>query len=309
VQPLSTNGTGEGDVILGSWTTTSGAYGDGTAYTLRRPNYTFTGLLPAFSSARLAQPLPGLGLLEAVPESTIAALADPNDSHGDGISGRMQVVPDPQTGQARLGRFGWKAGQARLRHQIASALGNDMGVQTSIFPNPECGSAQACSASGSELSDADLDKMVRYVATLGLTARRDLSDAQATRGQTLFTSVGCTKCHVATLATSPYSPFAELRGETIHPYTDLLLHDMGPGLADNMGEGVATGAEWRTAPLWNIGLTAGVSGGEAYLHDGRARTLNEAVLWHDGEGAAAREAFRTLGSADRAALIRFLQSL
>jgi CxxC motif-containing protein (DUF1111 family) len=309
LQPQSTTGTPEADVNIGSWTTTAGIYGDGTAYSLRKPSYAFTGVTPTFFSPRIATQLVGMGLLEAVSESTIAALADPNDNNGDGISGRMQIVADPETGQPRLGRFGWKAGQARIRHQIASALSNDMGVQTSVFPNPDCGSAQTCTGAGSELSDADLDEWVRYVATLGVTARRDLSDAQALRGESLFASIGCTKCHVATLVTSPYHPFAELRNQTIHPYTDLLLHDMGAGLADNMGEGVASGAEWRTPPLWNIGLTAGVSGGEAYLHDGRARDLSEAILWHGGEGAAAKEAFRTLSSADRAALIRFLQTL
>ena len=151
--------------------------------------------------------------------------------------------------------------------------------------------------------------MTRYVALLGVGARRDLSDAQALQGEVLFSSANCTACHTPTLTTSPYHPNAELRNQTIHPYTDLLLHDMGPGLADNMGEGVATGSEWRTAPLWNIGLTAGVSGGEAYLHDGRAQTLEEAILWHGGEAEDSKEVFRNMSAADRAALIKFLQSL
>jgi CxxC motif-containing protein (DUF1111 family) len=222
----------------------------------------------------------------------------------------MAIVTDPQTGQARMGRFGWKGGRARLSHQIASALNADMGVLTSIFPNPDCGSAQTgCGPSGAEIGDTELDQMVRYVATLGLTARRDLSDAQALQGETLFTSTGCAKCHTTTMATSPTHPYWELRNQTIHPYTDLLLHDMGAGLADTLGEAGASGAEWRTPPLWNIGLTAGVSGGENYLHDGRARSLSEAILWHGGEGEAAKEAFRNLSSAQRAALIKFLQSL
>jgi CxxC motif-containing protein (DUF1111 family) len=309
LQPLVTSGTPEADVAIGSWTTTSGTYGDGTAYSLRKPSYTFTGVTPAFHSARIATQLVGTGLLEAIAESTVAGLADPGDSNGDGVSGRMQVVTDPQTGQARMGRFGWKAGQARLSHQIANALNFDMGVTTPVFPNLDCGSAQTGCGSIQELSSADLDLMVRYVATLGVTARRDLGDGQALQGESLFATIGCTKCHVPTLTTSPYHPYWELRNQTIHPYTDMLLHDMGPGLADNMGEASASGAEWRTSPLWNLGLTAGVSGGEAYLHDGRARTLNEAILWHGGEAAAAREAFRTLSSANRAALIRFLQSL
>jgi CxxC motif-containing protein (DUF1111 family) len=151
--------------------------------------------------------------------------------------------------------------------------------------------------------------MVRYVATLAVQARKNLGDSQATQGELLFGQIGCNKCHAPSLTTSPYHPYAELRSQTIRPYTDLLLHDMGPGLADNMGEAGASGAEWRTAPLWNLGYGVAVSGGEAYLHDGRARTLSEAILWHGGEANAAKEAFRTMSSANRAALLKFLQSL
>ncbi|HMP84693.1 MAG TPA: di-heme oxidoredictase family protein, partial [Verrucomicrobiota bacterium] len=187
----------------------------------------------------------------------------------------------------------------------AAALNTDMGVVTTIFPKLDGETTN----STPELSAADLDLMTRYVALLGVGARRNLTDAQALQGEQLFATASCVKCHTPTLTTSAYHPMAELRSQTIHPYTDLLLHDMGPGLADNMGEGAATGSEWRTAPLWNIGLTAGVSGGEAYLHDGRARSLEEAILWHGGEAEAAKEAFRTMSAADRAALIKFLKSL
>ncbi|ADO74655.1 di-heme oxidoredictase family protein [Stigmatella aurantiaca] len=309
LQPQSTSGSAEGAVRISSWTATSGTFGDGTAYQLRRPNYTFTGPVPANHSARIAPPLVGLGLLEALAESTLSSLADPDDTNRDGISGRMQTVTDPQTGQQRLGRFGWKASKARLSHQIASALNTDMGVTTSIFRVPDCGAQQTCPGASTELSDADLDKMVRYLAVLGVPARRNLGDAQARQGESLFGSAGCARCHTATLTTSPYHPLAELRGQTIRPYTDLLLHDMGPGLADNLPEDGASGAEWRTPPLWGIGLTAATSGGEAYLHDGRARSLTEAILWHGGEAEASKEAFRTLSSANRAALLKFLQSL
>ena len=151
--------------------------------------------------------------------------------------------------------------------------------------------------------------MVRYVALLGVAAQRNYGNAQVTQGASLFTSAGCIKCHAGQLTTSQFHPNNELRSQTIRPYTDLLLHDMGAALADNLGEGVASGAEWRTPPLWSLGLTAGVSGGENYLHDGRARNLSEAILWHGGEAEAAKEAFRTMSSANRAALIAFLQSL
>jgi len=309
LQPQNTSGSAEGGVSIGSWTTSGGTYGDGGSYSLRRPNYSFTGVTPSNYSARIATPLNGLGLIEAIAEGAVAGLADPNDSNGDGISGRMQTVTDVQTGEARLGRFGWKAGRARLSHQIASALNFDMGVTTSIFPTPDCGSAQAGCTPGTELSTADLDRMVRYIAVLGVPARRDLGDAQAQQGESLFQSAGCVKCHTPSMTTSAFHPMAELRSQAIRPFTDLLLHDMGAGLADNLPEASASGAEWRTPPLWGIGLTAGVSGGEAYLHDGRARSLSEAILWHGGEAEAAKEAFRTMSSANRAALIRFLQSL
>ena len=305
LQPQITSGSVEGSATISSYTNSSGQYGDSTSYALRKPNYTFSGTTPGFFSVRIAPQLVGLGLLEAVSETTIEALADPTDSDSDGISGRMQTVIDPETGDQRLGRFTYKGGKARLDHQIAAALNTDMGVTTSIFPNLD----GETTGGPAEVSDTDLDQMTRYVALLGVGARRDLSNAQALQGEQLFTSASCVKCHTPTLTTSPYHPNAELRSQTIHPYTDMLLHDMGPGLADNLGEDSATGSEWRTPPLWGIGLTAGVSGGEAYLHDGRARNLEEAILWHGGEAEASKEAFRTMPAADRAALIKFLKSL
>lgn len=305
LQPRISSGSVEGSATIASYTNSSGQYADSTPFELRKPNYAFSGTTPNFFSVRLAPQLVGLGLLEAVGETTIAALADPSDSDMDGISGRMQTVIDPQTGDQRLGRFTYKGGKARLNHQIAAALNTDMGVTTSIFANPD----GETTGGPAEVSDTDLDLMTRYVALLGVGARRDLSNAQALQGEQLFSSASCVKCHTPTLTTSPYHPNAELRTQTIHPYTDMLLHDMGAGLADNMGEDSATGSEWRTPPLWGIGLTAGVSGGEAYLHDGRARSLEEAILWHGGEAEASKEAFRTMSAADRAALIKFLKSL
>jgi CxxC motif-containing protein (DUF1111 family) len=305
LQPQSSSGPNEGNVTIASYTSAAGQYGDATPYALQKPNYSFSGTIPAFFSARIAPQLVGLGLLEAVSESTILALADPDDANADGISGRVQTVLDPETSQQRLGRFGDKAGRVRLSHQIAGALNTDMGVTTAIFPILD----GETTGGAPELAAAELDLMTRYVALLGVGARRDLTNAQALQGEQLFTSAQCVKCHTPTLTTSAYHPMTELRNQTIHAYTDLLLHDMGAGLADNMGEGVATGSEWRTPPLWNIGLTAGVSGGEAYLHDGRARSLEEAILWHGGEAEVSKEAFRNMSAADRAALIKFLKSL
>ena len=305
LSPQATNGMPGDSVVISSYTTINGQYGDGTPYTLHQPNYTFGSYTPAFFSVRLAPQLVGMGLLEAVSESTIEALADADNAGTNGILGHLQIVTDPQTGQPRLGRFGYKAGKDRVIHQIAGALNTDMGVTTSIFPILN----GATNSGPISLADTYLTNWNRYISCLGVNARRSLTDPQCLQGEQLFASANCVQCHVPTLQTSQYAPFAELRNQTIHPYTDLLLHDMGPGLADNMGEANASGSQWRTPPLWSIGLTPGESGGEAYLHDGRARTLEEAILWHDGEAAASREAFRNMSATDRAALIAFLKSL
>ncbi len=307
LQPQNLSGAPEAGVTLASYTETPGTYGDGTPYSLRRPNYTFSGVTPDFYSVRSAPPLVGLGLLEAVPEAAVLALADPSDADGDGISGRPALIEDPSDHtKLRLGRFTYKGSQATVAHQIAYALNRDMGVTTSLFPVLD---GDTLPQNPPELDDTSLNHLDRYVSLLGVAARRDLSDTVALRGEQVFADFGCVACHVPTLQTGPHHPLAELRNQTIRPYTDLLLHDLGPGLADNLSDEGASGAEWRTAPLWNIGLTAGVAGGEAYLHDGRARTLEEAILWHGGEGEAAKEAFRNAPAADRAALIKFLRSL
>ncbi len=302
LQPKSTGATPEASVTINGWTETDG---------LRKPTYAFSGgPVPTQFSARIAPQLVGMGLLEAIPESAIQAIADPDDANNDGISGKMQIVSDYVTGAPHLGRFGWKAGKQDVTHQVAGAFNTDMGVMTSIYPDPDCGSAQTnCGNKGSEIADSNFQNLVDYVSLLGVPARRDLKDPVALQGEALFTSVGCTACHSTTFTTSVYHPKSELRNQKIHPYTDLLLHDMGLGLADNLPEGGATGAEWRTPPLWGIGLTASVSGGEGYLHDGRARTLTEAILWHGGEGVAAQAKFKALSANDQAALIKFLKSL
>lgn len=306
-QPKSTGGsTNDGSASISGYSTISGQYGDGTPFTLRKPSYSFGGTTPSHYSMRLAPPLVGMGLLEAISESSVMALADPDDSDSDGISGRPQIIVDPETGQSRLGRFGYKGSHALVEHQVASALNSDIGITTSVFPVLDDGTTGA----GSGISDTELDQMTRYTALLGVQARRDLDDAQALQGETLFTSTGCAKCHTPQFTTSSTHPMAEVRGQTISPYSDLLLHDMGPGLADNMGEGIATGSEWRTSPLWNLGHTAGVNEtGEAYLHDGRAETLEEAILWHGGEADASKNAFCNMSATDRAALVAFLKSL
>lgn len=301
LQPGDRLGAAEGSVALLSWEEEGG---------LRRPVYGFEGVEPATFSARIAPQLVGMGLLEAIPEEDILALADPDDADDDGVSGRPRILRDPESDVPRLGRFGWKAARHSVEAQVAAALNTDMGVMTRVFPQPDCGSSQEdCGSAGQELADDDLEHLVRYVSLLGVRARRNLADPTALEGEELFSNIGCASCHTPQYETSPHAFLAEVRGQRIHPYTDLLLHDMGPGLADSLDEEGASGAEWRTPPLWNIGLTADVSAGEAYLHDGRARTLEEAILWHGGEGATARDAYQALSEADRAAVIAFLRSL
>ena len=294
-------GAAEGTAVLSSWTEEGG---------LRSPNYTFTGITPDQTSIRIAPQLVGMSLLEAIPEASVQALADPNDADGDGISGRVHAVVDPETGDLRLGRFGYKASQASVRHQVASALNGDMGVMNSVYPDPDCGSGQGdCGPAGSEFDDTDLEHLTTYVSLLGVRPRRDLDSPTNRAGEATFLAIGCADCHTPTFQTSPYTTHAEVRDQTVHPYTDLLLHDMGPGLADTLGEGDAAGSEWRTAPLMSIGLTDQVNQGEAYLHDGRARTLDEAIRWHGGEGQAANDAYQALTADEQAEVIAFVRSL
>ena len=326
LQPQNVNGSGsgEGNVSIASFTDVNG---------LRKPTFNFERGAPAQFSARIAPQLVGMGLLEAIPESAVLANADENDANADGISGKAQKIVDPVTGEVRLGRFGYKAATTSVRHQVAAALNTDMGVTTSVLPKPDCGTSQSnCGNTGTELSDAHLANLVKYIALLGVRSQRDYADAQVVQGKSVFTSAGCVACHKDTFTTSAFAPFAELRSQTIHPYTDLLLHDMGTGLADNLGEGSATGAEWRTAPLWGIGLSPCVTGGVTgpdntdglpygvdghkvctpntnYLHDGRARNLDEAIRWHGGEGLKAEQKYEALSAADKSALLKFLNSL
>lgn len=316
LQISNTEGMNEGSVSISEWETVD--------ETLRTPLYEFTGGTPALYSARLAPQLVGMGLLEAIPEDTILALADPSDLDGDGISGRAQHSLDPLTNDIRLGRFGWKAGAGSLMHQVSAALNTDMGVMTSYLPTPDCGVEQlGCgNESGPEIEDKHLRDLVKYVALLGIRPRRDINDPQVTRGEGIFDEIGCVDCHRSELITGPYHPFSELRNQTIHPYTDLLLHDMGSGLEDTLGEGRASGSEWRTTPLWGLGLGPCVTGGvegvfqqqnctpdASYLHDGRARTIDEAIGWHGGEGEASRANYQLLSEADKEDLLKFLESL
>lgn len=299
-----------------------GPYGDGTPYTLRKPLLAFTDLAygrldGAETSARVAPQMIGMGLLEAVPGETLLALSDSDDADGDGISGRVNRVWSPSAKARQIGRFGWKANAPSVIDQSAGAALGDIGLTTTLLPDQNCMAGQTdCLAAfdqgpadGPELSEAFLEKLVIYVQLLAVPRQRNETDPEVQRGEMLFRSAGCAACHMPTLETGPDASLPELANQTFHPFTDLLLHDMGPGLADGRPDFEASGSEWRTPPLWGLGLIQKVNGHTLLLHDGRARGFAEAILWHDGEGAAAREAFRTSPQADRDALIAFLKSL
>lgn len=299
---------------------------DGEVVSLRKPSYGLGDLAygpPAPDlriSPRVAPQMIGLGLLEAVPDADILAMEDFDDTDGDGISGRANRVWSEEHGRVMLGRFGWKAGQATIRGQSASAFSGDIGISTSLRPEGwgECTAAEAvCRAApdghgadgGPEAGDAVLDLVTFYSRNLAVPARRDPGDPEVLRGKRVFHEAGCAACHRPKFVTARLEDQPEQSFQLIWPYTDLLLHDMGDGLADGRPEARATGTEWRTAPLWGIGLTEAVTGQASFLHDGRARTLLEAVLWHGGEAEPARDAVVALPTADRDALVRFLESL
>ena len=309
----------EGSIQI-DYTEISGAFADGRPYTLRQPTYTLTDLNygemhpDMMISPRVANQMIGLGLLEAVPEETLLALADPDDTDGDGISGRPNTVWDDVTQQFAIGRFGWKANQPTILQQVSEAFNGDIGITTSIVPTQNCSPAQTLCAGVldggvPEIPDDDLLKVVLYSSVLAVPAQRDYDDPQVQRGAEIFAEAGCQSCHIPTLQTGAHPTISALSNQEIHPYTDLLLHDMGAGLADHRPDFDATGSEWRTPPLWGIGLVETVNGHTNYLHDGRARNLLEAVLWHDGEARASRDAVLNLSQADMDALVTFLRSL
>ncbi|MEM7112118.1 MAG: di-heme oxidoredictase family protein [Chloroflexota bacterium] len=291
---------------------------DGEVVNLRQPTYhisdlAFGDLHPeTMVSPRVANHIIGMGLLDAVAEEDLLALADPTDRDNDGISGRPNYVWDTLNSRMTIGRFGWKANEPTVLQQSAGAFLGDMGITTPLFPTENCTEVavdcQAALNGGTpEIIPEDFLKVVLYVSTLAVPARRDL--AETADGEELFAEIGCASCHTPQLETAVHPTIPALSHQTIRPYTDLLLHDMGEGLADGRPDFQATGSEWRTPPLWGIGLIETVNGHTNFLHDGRARNLLEAILWHGGEAEAARDAFAKLSAAEREALLRFLESL
>ncbi|VVO19300.1 hypothetical protein PS712_04098 [Pseudomonas fluorescens] len=313
----------EGKVRV-DYTSVSVRFKDGTEIELRKPSLNITQLNygpmhpDTRFSARVAPPMIGLGLLEAIPEEAILANAEAQAKAKDGIAGRPNRVWDDQQQKTVLGRFGWKAGQPNLNQQNVHAFSGDMGLTTSLRPFDDCTDAQtACKQAPNgngpngepEVSDNILRLVLFYTRNLAVPARRDVSAPDVLAGKNLFYQAGCQSCHTPKYTTAANAAEPELANQVIRPYSDLLLHDMGDGLADNRTEFQAGGRDWRTPPLWGIGLTQAVSGHTRFLHDGRARNLLEAVLWHGGEATAARQQVLSFNAEQRAALLAFLNSL
>ena len=309
----------EGNAIM-TWHEIPGAYDDGTPYSLRQAVVTIEDLafgpMPdnMMTSPRVANAMIGLGLFEMVSDELLYALADPDDNDGDGISGKVNVVWDARDQIMATGKFGWKSNVSNLTNQNSGAALGDMGITTPVRPTDNCDDGQeACQAAathdGVEMTVAFLNQLNVYTRRLAVPRQRGSNWPEVLRGQKQFMAAGCQNCHMPTLETGADPRGEDLANQTFHPFTDLLLHDMGEGLADGRPDFLADGSEWRTAPLWGIGLTEKVSGHERYLHDGRARGLEEAILWHGGEAETAKEAFRMMPADARDDLVSFLKSL
>jgi CxxC motif-containing protein (DUF1111 family) len=320
LQDMANPGVAPEGKVRVSYSSERVTFADGLEVELRKPTLEITqlgygALHPETQfSVRIAPPMIGLGLLEAIPEAAILANADPDDLNGDGISGRANQVWDHAQQRTTLGRFGWKAGQPTLNQQNADAFANDMGLTSTLIAHDNCTTVQtdclqAPHGGEPEVSDNILATVLFYTRNLAVPARRDVDAPEVIAGKNLFHQAGCQSCHTPQFTTAADAAEAELANQVIRPYSDLLLHDMGEGLADNRPEFLATGREWRTAPLWGIGLTETVNGHTQFLHDGRARNLLEAILWHGGEAEAAKQTVLTFNADERSALLAFLNSL
>ncbi len=312
----------EGYVHL-HWQEQSFVYPDGHTLNLRRPrieirNLGYGPLHPdTLMSLRIAPSIHGAGLIELIDQADIDALADPEDLDGDGISGRVNQVWDYRQQVSKPGRFGLKANRASLEITVAGAFAGDVGITNPLFPQQPCSSAQpSCNqqpdgndADGVELREELLQLVVDFNRNLGVPKRRSPENSQVMAGRELFYQSGCQRCHQPDFTTVASDQQPHLGGQRIWPYSDFLLHDMGPELADGRSDYQASGREWRTAPLWGIGLSKHISGSQNFLHDGRARSVEEAILWHGGEASASRQAFTELSTPQRQQLLMFVNSL
>ncbi|MEZ4979869.1 MAG: di-heme oxidoredictase family protein [Chitinophagales bacterium] len=291
-------------------------YSDGSQVQLNKKLYqlstTYTSAPSNYNSSfRMAPPVFGLGLLEAIAEADILQNEDPNDNNGDGISGKANWVYNPKTNLVELGRYGWKASNATAEQQSAAAANEDMGLSNSYFPNENCSAQSNCQTglqSNLDLSTENLELMAFYFQTLAVPASRNVESEAFKAGKIIFFEAKCNACHSPTFTTS-YHPISSLSYQNIHPYSDFLLHDMGLDLADNRREALAEGSEWRTPPLWGLGLSKVVNPKVQFLHDGRAATIEEAILWHGGEAENSRNFVLQLSLEQRNKLLYFLNSL
>ncbi len=307
----------EGEATI-SWQDREEILADGTRVPMRSPRVSFRKLAfgplgaEVLTSMRVAPPVIGAGPLDAVPEAAMLEIAAGQKQLG--LNGRPNYVWDAARQSTSIGRFGWKANQPNLRQQTAVAYLNDMGVTTPLFMRDNCPGIQtACrnrdTGTVPEQHRLPFEEILFYTRALGVPAQRHGGDPAITRGERIFAEARCAACHVPQLKTAEYPELPRLANQVIRPYSDLLLHDMGEGLADGRPDFHAGPRDWRTAPLWGLGLSAAVNGNATLLHDGRARTLAEAVLWHSGEAEASREAFRQMSKSDREALFAFLNSI
>ena len=294
----------------------TGYFADGNSYQLTEPEFIIQNSympMPAnmMFSPRVAPPVFGLGLLEAVSAEDVLQYADENDKNSDGISGKPNYVYNAVTGTMDLGRFGWKAGQPNVKQQSAGAYNEDMGITNPIYSNESCELQPQHDNlnDDKELTDSLLHAVAFYLQTLAVPARRNADNPEVLEGKNLFMYSGCGSCHRPSMTTQMNMAFPEISNQRIFPYTDMLVHDMGAGLADLRPEFRADGFEWRTPPLWGIGLTKVVNGHTNFLHDGRARSLAEAILWHGGEAATSQQKFVNMTEDERKKLIKFLESL
>lgn len=320
LQDRSINGIDKEGTMTITYSEVKGQFADGSEYTLKKPNYTVSDLAygplaaDVTISPRVANQVIGLGFLEAISEQQMLSWADEHDANGDEISGRPNYVWNEETQSTTVGKFGWKANQPNLLQQSAAAFNGDMGITSWLFPNQNCADTQqdclnAPNGGSPEIDDDDLDKVVLYVASLAVPARRNYDNQTVLEGKAIFNRIKCSNCHKPKITTDQHPTMDEFSNKTIRPYTDMLLHDMGPELADGVGDHLASGSEWRTPPLWGIGLFDVVNSHTRYLHDGRAENLEEAILWHGGEAETARERYKKLPLQDRQKLIKFLESL
>ncbi|WP_034057643.1 di-heme oxidoreductase family protein [Lacinutrix jangbogonensis] len=319
IQDRSNNGIPFEAKVNVTYQVIPGSYPDGNTYALQKPIYTFQeeqfgSLSGVQKSPRVAQQTIGLGLISALPDFEIIQFEDINDSDNNGISGRANFVYNYETNTTQLGKYGWKANAPTLKQQVASAFHGDMGLTNSIFMEENCPSPQqdcidAPNGGSPEVTNDQLDRVLFYQAHLAVPNRRNFKDENVLKGKVLFNTLNCIGCHTINQTTGTTAPSALLKNITIKPYSDFLLHDMGNDLADNRTDFLATGNEWRTQPLWGIGLIPAVNNHSNLLHDGRARTIEEAILWHGGEADAIKQNFKNLPLDERHQVIDFVNSL